>query len=117
MLLFSTILDINDSLTKDSFIQLAINWNQSSPHASNIIPDIAWNGERNIRFGNATLWMEVNEYRNKNTIAIRYEKTDPDGAVWDTDYVMNFSDMRMSIQLDRSYISRSPSHPQTVPTA
>ncbi len=24
--------------------------------------------------------------------------------VWDTDYVMNFNDMRMSIQLDRSYL-------------
>lgn len=30
MLLFSTILDINDSLTKDKFIELVIKWNQGS---------------------------------------------------------------------------------------
>ena len=44
MLLFSTILDIKDSLTKDEFIKLVIEWNQGSPHASNVIPGIVWNG-------------------------------------------------------------------------
>ncbi|EMC57613.1 hypothetical protein SMU109_06101 [Streptococcus mutans OMZ175] len=40
MLLFSTILDINKSMTKDKFIELVINWNQGSPHEDNIIPNI-----------------------------------------------------------------------------
>lgn len=103
MLLFSTILNINDTLTKDGFIQLVIEWNQKSPHKENVIPDLVWEGERNIRYGDDCLWLEINEYRNKNIIAVRYEKTDADGAVWDTDYVMNFNEMRMAIQLDRSY--------------
>ena len=33
MLLFSTMLAINDSLTKEKFIELVIKWNQGSPHA------------------------------------------------------------------------------------
>lgn len=103
MLLFSTILEVNDTLTKDAFIQLVIEWNQKSPHDSNIIPNITWNGERNIRFGNETVWLEIVEYRNQNIIAIRYEKKEENGAIWDTDYVMNFSNMKMSIRLDRSY--------------
>ena len=37
MLLFSTILDIEKSLTKDSFIKLVLEWNQGSPHESNVI--------------------------------------------------------------------------------
>ena len=48
MLLFSTILEINDRMTKDAFINLVIEWNQGSPHKENIIADIKWNGERNI---------------------------------------------------------------------
>ena len=40
MLLFSTVLDINDTLTKDAFIQLVIDWNQGSPHEENIIRGI-----------------------------------------------------------------------------
>ena len=28
MLLFSTLLEINDTMTKDSFIQLVLEWNQ-----------------------------------------------------------------------------------------
>ena len=87
MLLFSTVLSIKETMTKDDFIQLAIEWNQGSPHPENIIPDIKCNGERNIRYGTDDLWLAIEEYRNKNTIAIRYEKTESDGVVWDTDYV------------------------------
>ena len=107
MLLFSTLLEINDTMTKDSFIQLVLEWNQGSPHEENIIQGIEWNGERNVRYGTETLWLAIEEYRNENIIAVRYEKTEADGVVWDTDYVMNFNDMRMSIQLDRSYLEEA----------
>ena len=107
MLLFSTVLDINNTLTKDAFIQLVIDWNQGSPHEENIIRSIEWHGERNIRFGDDRMWLEIQEYRNGNTIAIRYEKAEDDGVVWDTDYIMNFTDMKMSIQLDRSFLAEA----------
>lgn len=103
MLLYSTTLRINNTLTRDGFIQLVIQWNQSSPHKDNVIPDINWNGEHNIRFGNESLWLDIEEYRNKNIIAVRFEKRVEDGAVWDTDYIMNFDSMKMTIQLDRGY--------------
>lgn len=103
MLLFSTMLDIDASLTKEEFIRLVIEWNKNTPHRENAIPDIIWNGERNIRYGNDSLWLEISEYRNGNIIAVRYEKIENDGIVWDTDFVMNFSDMQMAIMLDRSY--------------
>lgn len=104
MLLFSTVLSINDTTSKDDFIRLAIEWNQGSPHKENVIPGLVWNGEKNIRYGDDSLWLAIEEYRNQNTIAIRYEKTETDGVVWDTDYVMNFNDMKMSVRLDRSYL-------------
>lgn len=103
MLLFSTILSINKRLTKELFIKLVIEWNQGSPHTENVIPDIVWNGDRNIRYGDNSRWLDIQEYRNKNIIAVRYEKIEKDGVVWDTDYVMNFSEMKMAIRLDRSY--------------
>jgi len=40
MLLFSTVLQINDLLTEEIFIQNVIEWNQNSPHQENIIPGI-----------------------------------------------------------------------------
>ena len=107
MLLFSTILEINDTMTKDNFIQLVLEWNQKSPHSENIIQGIEWHGERNIRYGTDSLWLAIEEYRNQNIIAVRYEKTEADGVVWDTDYIMNFSNMKMSIQLDRSYLEEA----------
>lgn len=57
MLVYSTILDIAESLTKEVFINLVIKWNQESPHSDSVIPDLHWNGERNIRYGNDDLWL------------------------------------------------------------
>lgn len=107
MLLFSTVLDIEKTLTKDSFIKLVLEWNQGSPHESNVIKEINWNGERNIKYGDEKLWIDIEEYRNKNIIAVRFEKIEEDGVVWDTDYVMNFQEMKMSIRLDRSYLEEA----------
>ncbi len=107
MLLFSTVLDINEGLTKDAFIKLVLEWNQGSPHTENIIPGIEWHGERNVRYGDEQMWLEIQEYRNGNIIAVRYEKTEIDGVVWDTDYIMNFNEMKISIQLHRSYLEEA----------
>lgn len=91
-------------MTKEKFIQLVIEWNQNSRYQENIIKDISWHGERNIRYGSDSLWLDIEEYRNQNIIAIRYEKIAAGGVIWDTDYVMNFNEMKMSILLDRSYL-------------
>ena len=104
MLLFSTVLEINDSMTPDDFIRLAIEWNRTSAYEVNRIPGIAWKGERNIRFGDENRWLAIETYEKEALVAVRYEKKDADGALWDTDYVMNFRERKMSVRLDRSYL-------------
>ena len=106
MLLFSTILEIDKKMEKEDFINLVIEWNQKG-HPESVIAGIEWNGERNIRFEDENKYLEIQEYRNENIIAVRFEKREPDGAVWDTDYIMNFSEMKMSVRLDRSYIEEA----------
>ena len=104
MLLYSTILRIDDTLTKEAFLDLVIKWNLESPHDENVITELReWDGNRNNRYGNEWLWLDIEEYRNKNIIAVRFEKKEAEGAVWNTDYIMNFDEMRMAIRLDRSY--------------
>ena len=104
MLLFSTVLDIKESITQDDFINLVIEWNNENPRAENRVPGVCWKGERNIRYGdNDKLWLAIEEYRNKNIIAVRHEKVEKDGVIWDLDYVMNFDEMKLAIQLERSY--------------
>lgn len=103
MLLFSTILNIDKSLTKDDFLNLVIEWNQKSPHNDNVIPDLSWDGSYDQKFGNEKVSLEFKEYRNEDIIAVRYMKKLDDGILWNTDYVMNFRDYKMSIMLDRSF--------------
>lgn len=109
MLLFSTLLSIKSTMQADDFIRLIIEWNQSSPHASNIIPNIKWNGEHTIRFGNEKLWLHILELQTatEHSIAARYQKVDENGAIWTTDYVMNFKTCKMSIRLDRTYLEEA----------
>lgn len=103
MLLFSTILPIKKIMKKNDFVRLVIKWNQQSRHGGNVIQGMKWNGEQNARYGDEKLWLEIEEYRDGNIIAIRYEKQEPDGSVWDTDFVMNFNEWKLAIRLDRSY--------------
>lgn len=74
MLLFSTILNIDKSLTKDDFLNLVIEWNQKSPHDDNVIPDLSWDGSYDQKFGNEKVSLEFKEYRNEDIIAVRYMK-------------------------------------------
>ena len=103
MLLFSTILKIDKSLTKDAFLNLVIEWNQGSPHENNVITDLNWDGSYNQKFGDETISLEFKEYRNEEIVAVRYVKKLDDGIIWKTDYIMNFRDYKMSIMLDRSF--------------
>lgn len=101
MLLISTLLSINDRLTRDKFYKLLIEWNQNSPHEASVISNLKWNGERKIVFGDEFKRLSFDEFENRNIA--RYEKVDQDGAQWTTDFVMDFDEMKMAIQLYRFF--------------
>ena len=101
MLLFSTVLDINEKMTREKFYELIEYWNDNQYYEENRIPGFKWNGEFGKKFGDENLWLACVEY--ESIVAVRYEKRTGEGVVWDTDYVMNFRNMKMTIRLERSY--------------
>ena len=103
MLLFSTILDLKDHVTPDDFIRLVLKWNEGSKYADNRVTGIDWHGEHNVRYGNAELWLEFVEYPEQDILAVRHEKITKDGVAWDSDFIMNWRERRVSIRLDRTY--------------
>ena len=110
MLIFSAILDIAPTLTKEAFIRLVMKWNRESKYSENVIPDMEWHNEYNITYGNDDLWLKIREYRKENIIAVRYEKRDEKGVIWDTDYIMNFREKKMAVRLHRSYAADALTH-------
>ncbi len=102
MLLFSTILNMNKTLTREAFLRLVLQWNRESTYAENIIEDLRWDGSFPADWGNADLWLAAREYPREKIIAVRFEKHKEDGSVWDTDYVMDFRRRLMCIRLERS---------------
>lgn len=102
MLLFSSLLNVRN-LTKEQFVNLIIEWNQGSPHMENIISGLTWDGTPEERHGNDKVWMEFIDFAEKKIMAVRYEKAEDEGVIWDTDYVFNYKEMKICIRLDRSY--------------
>lgn len=103
MLLFSTKLEIKDSLTKEKFIDLIVQWNNSAKYLENHVPGVSWKGEKNIKFGTDKLSIEIIDYPEKDILAVRHEKITDDEVVWDTDFVVNFAERKISILLDRTF--------------
>ena len=103
MILFSTILKINETLTKDAFVRLVLKWNETSVYEVNRVPDISWNGEYTKKFGTDKLSLEFVDYPEKSIMAIRHEKVTEDEVVWDTDYIVNFEEKCIAIRLERTY--------------
>jgi len=97
MQLFSTVLNLKESVDEVRFMDLVKEWNDTQVFAENRIADFAYHGEDDITCGNDNLWMSVRRYNPENIIAIRYEKAQDDGTIWDTDYVMNFNTHKLAM--------------------
>ena len=61
------------------------------------------NGSYSGEFGDAKLSLEFVDDLEKDLMAVRHEKVTADAVVWDTDYVVNFDEKKISIRLDRTY--------------
>ena len=103
MILFSTILNITNSLTKDAFVALVLEWNRTSKCIENVVPNVDLNGSYSGKFGDAKLSLEFVDDPEKDLMAVRHENVTADAVVWDTDYVVNFDEKKISIRLDRTY--------------
>lgn len=101
MLLFSTVLELNSSFKRESFYELVNEWNAGNPYEENVIKDLNWDGHGKVRFGDDNLWLAAEEWQ--STTAVRYEKKQDNGTYWDTDYIMNYRNMKMAVRLERSY--------------
>ena len=100
MQIYSAIFPVTDTLTQDTLIQLVIEWNQNSPH--NKISNLNWDGKnRNVKFEEENLSLEIQEIRVYNTIAIRFHQFDKNNIIWNTDIVVNFDEHIFSIKIDR----------------
>ncbi len=103
MLLYQTQLKFSEELTKESLIEAIIKWNDESFYQVNRIPNINWDGKsKHIDAGAEGLSLKLDEYRNENIIAMRYEKN-ADGVLWKTDVVANFNERKLAIILDRTF--------------
>lgn len=103
MILFSAILTINDSLTKDAFVDSVLEWNRTSKYIENVVPNVDLNASYSGKFGDAKRSLEFVDDPERDLMAVRHEKVTADAVVWDTDYVVNFDEKKISIRLDRTY--------------
>lgn len=103
MLLFSTVLSFDKSKTPDDLIRLVLEWNETSIRAVNRVPDVRWNGEHDVRYGDDRLSLEFMEDPERHVLAVRHEKVTDEAIAWDSDFVADFSKGQISVRLDRTF--------------
>ena len=100
MLLYSTKIPIKEQITKDDFVKLVIKWNQGSPHDK--LSTLNWDGvSRNIKIEENRRILAISELDTYDIIGSRFQKTDEYGIIWTTDFILNFRENKLSIQLER----------------
>lgn len=100
MLLFSTKLPINATLTPDEFVKLVIEWNQGSPYDR--INNLNWDGlTKNIKFEEGKRFLAIEEVRMHNIVAARFRKEDENNIIWTSDFILNYEERKISIKLER----------------
>lgn len=67
-------------------------------------PDINWNGEYNIKYGNDRLSLEFVDYPDKQIMAVRHEKVNQAMQLSGIQImIINFEKQQIAIRLDRTY--------------
>ena len=61
------------------------------------------NGSYSGKFVDEKLSLEFVDDPERDLMAVRHEKVTADSVIWDTDYVVNFGEKKISIRLDRTY--------------
>ena len=84
MLIFSTRLPVNDTLTKEKFFELVVRWNQDSPHHR--IDGIEWDGGYRHRWGDMKNMLEITEY---NDVAAAHFVQSEHGVHWTTEFILH----------------------------
>ena len=99
MQIYSTVFPIKGTLSKETFVQLIIDWNQGSPHTR--IGNLHLDGSKNIKTEEGNLSLSIEELEAHNIIAARFRQVDQNNIIWTTDFIANFNDKKLAIRLDR----------------
>ena len=107
MILFSVLLKIKNIASKEDFLRLVLEWNKSQRFEENIIRGVKWDSKMPFCFADEERRLQLKTLELGNIVAVRFEKRSADGAVWNTDYVLNLDEGRLAVQLDRGFVEGS----------
>jgi hypothetical protein len=86
MIIFSTVFNVKKELTKEKFIQLALDWINQSPHYN--FSTLKWNNEEIYEKEVEKQKFSIINSSNEMIIAIRLENIDEKNVLWTSDFVL-----------------------------
>lgn len=107
MLLYTTLLDIKGSLTKDRLIELVLKGVPDIQHKERILTSVNRNREYDIMSGNDGCWIRIKEYRKEGVLAVRYENHRKDGIIWVLDIIANFRKKEIAVRSEKCQLDAS----------
>ncbi len=100
MLLCSSKLPVNEYLTAEIFVDLAIDWVMNSSNYK--FDEITWDGSQEYtKHGQRGEVFQVERFEDKGLCAIHFKSTDKHHVEWTTDYVLDSENSVLAFQLYR----------------
>ncbi len=116
MIIYSTKIHVKDSLNTLAFINLAIEWNQSS--SCDAIPGLSWNGcnSYTTEYNNRKFCIQVLD--DDHIIAVHFQREDEGDVLWSQDFILydgDESSPTLSVQILRESRNNAPFVPDGKP--
>lgn len=114
MLIYSAKFPVKVELDRKKFIQMAITWNQGSHYDK--IPNLVWDGSENdIHVKTDTSSFTITNLAEESIIASHFKKNDDNDIIWSTDFVLDYRNHIISVQLYRETTNGTPFLPDYKP--
>ena len=116
MIIYSTKIHVKDSFNTITFIELAIQWNQSSCYDA--IPNLSWDGSNSYtaEYNHRKFCIQILE--EDHIVAIHFEREEQNDVLWSHDFILHDKEEpypTISIQILRETRSNLPFVPDGKP--
>src|SRR5699024_11584691 len=87
MIIYSTKIHVKDSFNTITFIELAIQWNQSSCYDA--IPNLSWDGSNSYtaEYNHRKFCIQILE--EAHIVAIHFEREEQNDVLWSHDFILH----------------------------
>lgn len=100
MQIYSALIPVKNTFSKEDFMRTVIQWNQGSPHDR--MEGVMWDeSSLHLRCRDQKKSLDIDDLPERHVIGARFKKEDEYGVLWTTDFIFHYEERMVAVRLDR----------------